>query len=98
DLIVTGVQTCALPISGRARPARVLPTGDRSPQPDASHCASLARPGWTIPETLYLESMYRTDTSSRYVESRDVATSRSAAVRRHEIGRASCRERVVISV
>src|SRR5215470_11956669 len=57
-------------------------TPDRRPPPTtprASRCASPASPRWAGPETRYLESMYRIDTSPRYVPACEVATSRMAA-------------------
>src|SRR2546430_1996603 len=78
DLTVTGVQTCALPISrcgGRARPAetarpphRALPGRDRAPRLDA------------LPRLLHAAALVHQD--GRPVPAR------------LQIGRASCRERV----
>src|SRR5688572_31359927 len=77
DLTVTGVQTCALPISARYRRQRARRTADESAE------------GQSV-----LGGAARRDRESEP----DAAERLPAGVRRRQIGRASCRERVLISV
>src|SRR2546430_5399137 len=77
DLTVTGVQTCALPISAAWRdPARATPSGH----------ATRRTPPRGAPLSPRRAAAARPPQSAR--------PARRAAARDHEIGRASCRERV----
>src|SRR5205085_7053847 len=87
DLTVTGVQTCALPIS--LRPISTEPVKKILLALDLASASPTAPPPWTT----------RTRPSGRppFSKTRRIA-SPSSGVRLAEIGRASCRERVEVSV
>src|SRR2546427_9461050 len=85
DLIVTGVQTCALPISPRRRRSAPSATGAGSP-PTASGISAAHRVEAEIPEAVGGEPAPVALGAERRRRGGDDAED--------EIGRASCRERV----
>src|SRR5205823_10628534 len=98
DKLVTGVQTCALPICRREAPARPLPCdgeADRGRVPrsarrrDPRGAARAARP----PRGASRPALRAAGRDGR--DSYQIATVRTTATK---IGRASCRERVEIWV
>src|SRR2546421_8743057 len=87
DLIVTGVQTCALPISA--------PTGPRGPVGAGSRRLTHRLRGVESPHRV-LRPLRRVPPAWRSISRQ--GTKEELSHGRQEIGRAACRERVLISV
>src|SRR5690606_40879433 len=93
DFHVTGVQTCALPISGQ-RPAE-LPEGLGTDEATADIVAWLAAEGWSTPETLP-RGMRVVDVELYDADGGEVLEVEIAGAMAHEIGRETRWERLTI--